>query len=227
MRRLTFFVTALALVAAACGGDTTDTSEAQSTTTAAEVVTTTTAGDATTTTAGASAATGPVSFVAGDGTQVSFVIAEVLRGDDTIVTATNRSVDVSATVDFDAGTADLGVITIAAGDFVTDEDRRDGAIDRFILQVSDHPEIVFTPTDTSGLAASGGQVVGDLTIRDVTNEVTFDVVVDAAGSDGITASATATVDRTAWGLNIPSVPFVANVAEEVELSIDLVLVPTS
>ena len=67
--------------------------------------------------------------------------------------------------------------------------------------------------------------MGDLTIRGISNPVTFDVTVDEASADGIEASASATVDRTDWDLNIPSVPFVASVAEEVTLELDLVLAP--
>jgi polyisoprenoid-binding protein YceI len=225
MRRLILVLAVLALVVAACGGD--DQSE---TTTSLPEATSTTTGDAagtTTTVPRESTSAGPVTFTVGEGTEARFVIEEVLRGEDTTVVGANPNVEVSATVDFDAGTVDVGPVTIDAAAFVTDEDRRNGAINRFILDTGSHPTITFAPTDLSGLTSDGGTITGDLTIRDVTNSVTFEVTVSEASPEGITASATATIDRTDWGLDIPSVPFVASVAEEVLLELDLVLVPSA
>jgi polyisoprenoid-binding protein YceI len=231
MIRILSLLAVLALAVAACGGatDTADTT----TTTAAPAETTTTAPESTETTEAPpdGDATGSVTFVAGEGSQVGFEIAEVLRGEDVVVVARNGSVDVEATVDFDDPAAsEIGVVNIDAAGFVTDEDRRNNAIQRFILDVADFPEITFTPTSFDGaadaLAGGTGTITGDLTIRDVTVPVTFEVTATEASPDGITAEATATVDRTDWDLNIPSVPFVASVAEEVLLTLGLVLVPT-
>ena len=173
-----------------------------------------------------------VSFVAGDGTEVRFQVWEVLLGADTLVVATNRSVAVAATVDFsDLGASTVGPVTIDASAFETDQSRRNGAIRQFILQSDAHPVIVFTPTDLGDLAAAlaGGTttVTGDLTIRDVSVPVVFEVVVAEAGPSGIRAFGTATVDRTDWALTIPNVASVASVDEELLLELDLVLVPTT
>jgi polyisoprenoid-binding protein YceI len=224
MRRSILVLAVLAAVLAACGG--TDGSGGSTTTAPAESAptTTTAAPDAPTSSPGTEASS-PVSFAAADGTEARFVIDEVLRGNDETVVAVNEQVEVAVVADFGAGTVDVGPVTIDAASFVTDEDRRNGVIDRFILDTASHPTITFTPTDTSGLTVDGGTIVGDLTIRGVTNPVTFDVTVDGASAEGITAFAGATVDRTDWDLNIPNVPFVASVAEEVTLELDLVLAP--
>lgn len=227
MRRPILLLAVLALVVAACGGGD-DEPSGETTTSSPEATSTTTADAAgtTTTVPSESTSTGPVTFTVGEGTEARFVIEEVLRGEDTTVVGANPNVEASAVVDFDAGTVDVGSVTVDATAFVTDEDRRNGAINRFILDTGSHPTITFTPADTAGLTTDGGTITGDLTIRDVTNPVTFEVAVSEASPEGITASATATIDRTDWDLNIPSVPFVASVAEDVRLELDLVLVPT-
>jgi len=50
--------------------------------------------------------------------------------------------------------------------------------------------------------------------------VTFAVRVTAVSPTQLQGTASATVTRSDYGLNIPSVPNVANVEEEVELYID-------
>lgn len=230
MPRRFALLAALALALAACGG-------AADTTTTTTVVETTTTAPATDTTEAAAdddaagADAGALVFVAGEGTTASFEIAEVLRGEDVVVVGTNTAVVVeSTTIDFDdPSRSEIGVVTIDSAGFVTDEDRRNNAIQRFILDVADFPEITFAPTGFDGaaeaLAGGTGTITGDLTIRNVTVPVTFEVTATEASASGITAEARATVDRTDWDLNIPSVPFVASVEEEVDLVLDLVLVP--
>lgn len=232
MYRVISFLSVLVMLLAACGGEaseTTTTTEAQSATTEAPGTTmpTETSESSETTVV----ATGPVVMSVADGTEVRFSVDEVLRGDDVVVRATNTSVSGEVTVDFaDPDQSVLGVITIDATRFVTDEDRRNEAIRRFILDTGDFPEVTFTPVTFTGaddvLDGGVGTITGDLTIRDITNEVTFEVTDGVVAEDGISASAMAVVNRTDWDLNIPSVPFVASVGEEVTLEIDLVLSPT-
>ena len=70
-------------------------------------------------------------------------------------------------------------------------------------------------------------VTGDLTIRDATNRVIFDVIATLNGDETLTGTAEATVDRTDWGLNIPNAPGVANVSETVTLRLEFVAAPTA
>jgi polyisoprenoid-binding protein YceI len=91
--------------------------------------------------------------------------------------------------------------------------------------------VSFAPTETSGLptsAAAGDsfdfQVTGDLTILDRTNPVTFDLTATVLSADEIQITGAATIVRADFNLNIPSVPFVANVGESLALELDLVAV---
>lgn len=227
MRRFVPLLALSMLTIAACGGG-----DGATTTTVADPTTTSTSTSTPPTTEGADggeAAGSVVVFTVADG-EARFLIDEVLRGEDTTVIGATGNVAGSAEVDFDDPDASsVGLVVVDAATLATDEDRRNSAIGRFILDTASFPEITFEPTAVTGVAEAfdggTGMITGDLTIRDVTNEVTFDVTVSEASPEGITAFATATVDRTDWDLNIPSVPFVASVAEEVVLELDLVLVP--
>ncbi len=89
-----------------------------------------------------------------------------------------------------------------------------------------------TPTEIIGLSGSAeaGQsfdfrIAGDLTIRDITQPVEFDVSVQVESPDRLVGQARAVVNRADYNLVIPSVPGVANVGEEVTLEIDFLLTP--
>jgi polyisoprenoid-binding protein YceI len=114
----------------------------------------------------------------------------------------------------------------------TDNNFRNRAIQNEILDTGNYEFITFSPTSIEGLPASAsiGEEVefvlgGDLTIRDITNPVQFIVRATAAAEDQLVGTATASVFREDYGLQIPSVPNVANVEEEVELIIDFVANP--
>ena len=81
-------------------------------------------------------------------------------------------------------------------------------------------------TGLSGSAQAGQaftfQMTGDLTIRNVTQSVTFNVTAQGSSTAQITGTATAQVNRNDFNLSIPSVPNVANVGNEVTLQIDFV-----
>jgi polyisoprenoid-binding protein YceI len=57
--------------------------------------------------------------------------------------------------------------------------------------------------------------------------VTFDVTAQAVSNNQISGTATATIQRSDFNLQIPSVPRVANVGEQVALQIDFVANTTS
>ncbi len=63
---------------------------------------------------------------------------------------------------------------------------------------------------------------GDLTIRNVTQPVTFTVTAQGTSASQIAGTATATVNRSDFNLDLPSVPNVANVGEQVTLQINFV-----
>jgi polyisoprenoid-binding protein YceI len=170
--------------------------------------------------------------IAQDESQVEYNIFEVLNGADKTVVGTTTQVAGDILLNLsDLSQSQIGEISINARTFATDEDRRDNAVARFILQSeSDANEfITFQPTSISGLPASAGvgdtvefQVTGDLTIARTTSEVTFNVSASLESEQRLVGHAETIVQRSDFNLTIPDVPFVANVGEEVTLKLDFV-----
>ncbi len=162
--------------------------------------------------------------------RVRFELDEDLRGNRiTVVGETDQVAGELALNLADLSTAQVGVVRINARGLATDNNFRNRAIQNEILDTGAYEFITFTPTAVNGLPASaavgeeiGFTIVGDLTIRDVTTEVTFNVVATAISPTQISGTATATIQRADYGLRIPEVPSVANVEEEVELIIEFV-----
>lgn len=162
--------------------------------------------------------------------EVRFELDEDLRGVRTTVVGMTDQVAGQIALDFsDLATAQVGEIQINARTLATDNNFRNRAIQNEILDTGDYEFISFVPTAVNGLPASAAvgeeisfTIDGDLTIRDITEPVTFSVVATAVSDSQISGTATATVLRDTYGLNIPEVPNVANVENEVDLIINFV-----
>lgn len=165
-----------------------------------------------------------------DASQVTFELDEDLRGERMTVVGATDQVAGELAVDLgDLSTAQIGVIQINARTLLTDNNFRNRAIQNEILETGAYEFITFTPTAISGLpgsAAPGQEVAftieGRLTIRDVTQPVSFDVVATAISENELAGRATTSIEREAFGLVIPQVRQVANVEETVELTIEFV-----
>lgn len=74
------------------------------------------------------------------------------------------------------------------------------------LAMEDHPEITFVSTDFTAVGDDVYRVTGDLTIRGVTNPVTFDLAftgaaTDPYGNQRIGFEGATTINRKDWGVN--------------------------
>lgn len=165
---------------------------------------------------------------------VRFILDEVLRGRPTTVVGEGNGISGEVTVDVaNPSATEIGPITIDARSLETDNGMRNQAIGRFILQHNqdEFQTITFTPTAIDGLPESAAigqemrfEVTGDLTIRTVTQPVTFDVTVVPESETTLRGSGQTQVLRSDFDLQIPNVPSVANVTDEVQLEIDFVAV---
>ena len=181
--------------------------------------------------AGASEA-GTVFQIQAAESEARFVIGEILGGQPNTVIGANHSVQGQITMDLsDPAASQIGPIEIAADGFVTDSDLRNRAIRQFILESSVNPVITFVPDAITGLpeAAVVGEsvqleITGDLTIREITQPVTFRAQVTLVAQDRLEGSATATIQRADFELTIPQVPRVAGVDEAVLLELDFAAV---
>ena len=167
-----------------------------------------------------------------EGSKVSFSLGEILNGSPNKVVGTTDQVAGQIAVDFATPAHSLiGEIRIDARTLATDSPMRDRMIRGQILQsAQDQYEFIsFKPKTISGLPASitmgtafSFEVTGDLTIRSITQAVTFAVTVTPYSTDQIAGIATATVQRDDFGLTIPNVPSVTQADEDVKLEIDFV-----
>ena len=164
-----------------------------------------------------------------EGTEARFYIEEVLLGKDkTVIGVTS---DVTADIMFDRAnpaTATLGTVTINARELATDDNRRNGQIQRRILQSNndEYQFITFMPTLIEGLpeATSVGdtfelQITGDLTIKGVTNEVVFMTNVIVASETELDGLGSTIVNFKDFDISVPTVPIVTGLEEEVKLEL--------
>ncbi len=179
------------------------------------------------------AATAPILFrITPDESQVRFLIDEDLRGQRVTVVGATNQVAGDILVDTAApANSQVGVIRINVRTLVTDEENRNRALrSRILLSAEPQYEFSdFTPKAISGMPERVEvgqpvtfQITGDLTLRGVTREVTFETTAALVSPERLEGQAQATVLYRDFGLTIPAVPFVANVADEVRLEIDFV-----
>jgi polyisoprenoid-binding protein YceI len=118
----------------------------------------------------------------------------------------------------------------------SDVSMRDNFVRRNVLQTSQFQNATFVPTQVSGLSwplpQSGPvtfQLTGDLTIRDVTKQVTWDVTGEIQDSQTGKASGSAKTSFTFadFNLNQPRVPSVLSIADTITLEVDVVLQPAA
>ncbi|MFN2187951.1 MAG: YceI family protein [Candidatus Promineifilaceae bacterium] len=165
-----------------------------------------------------------------DDSEARFSIDEVLRGNPkTVIGVTDQVAGEILFNPADLSTAEVGTILVNARTIQTDDNNRNRAIGNRILETGTYEFISFTPTSIAGLPESVGegqtisfQIMGDLTIREITKEVTFEAEVTFVSGDRLEGTAATVILREDFGLIIPDVPFVANVGEEVGLEIDFV-----
>lgn len=125
----------------------------------------------------------------------------------------------------------IGPITIDVSQLRSDSSRRDNYIRNNALESARYPTATFVPTQIEGLPTSyvEGQdytfrVTGNLTVRDVTREVTFDVT---ARLEGQTLSGTATTKilMSDFGIGPIDLVGVLRTEDEVKLTLRFVARP--
>lgn len=162
--------------------------------------------------------------------EARFLIGEILRGQENTVVGATDQVAAEIAVDFDNPAASqLGEVRVNARTFVTDNSLRNRAIANRILDAGSFEFVTFSPTNISGLPESVTfgdsfevQIVGDLTIKDITNEVTFEATITPVSEERLEGFASTTISWADFGLSIPNVPQVAGVDEELTLEIEFV-----
>lgn len=166
----------------------------------------------------------------------TFTLDEVLRGEPKTVVGTTNNVSGEIALDRNAlDQVHLGTIRINARTFVTDSEQRNRAIVRMIFRSEDDANefIEFTPNKIDGIPARVADGVpfafsieGNLKISGMTNVATFLGTAAFESDDRLVGSAETVIRYGDWGLSVPNLPFLANVDEDVQLSIEFTAVKT-
>jgi polyisoprenoid-binding protein YceI len=175
--------------------------------------------------------TSPVTFeIVPAESEARFIIDEVLRGSPkTVVGITDQLAGQLALNPDDLPAAQVGTIQVNARTLATDNDFRNRAVKNQILRTNDHEFVTFAPTEIIGLPETGAvgetytfQIVGDLTVTDVTRPATFDVVATATSETRIEGTATTAFPYTDFELFIPDSPSVDTIDDVVRLELEFV-----
>ncbi len=182
--------------------------------------------------AAAPAAAGSVFQIDPAQSKATFTLNEKLMGNPVTVVGATSLVSGKITLSPDnLANTQIGAIQIDARDFKTDSTRRDGAMQRFILESTkdEYQYITFEPTAIEGLPATVKtgesatfKITGNLKIRSIVKPVTFDATVTAKSDTELAGSVKTTVLRSNFELTIPSIPSVADVTDEVALELTFV-----
>ena len=176
----------------------------------------------------------PLEFrIVADESLASFTLEEDLRGVRTTVIGSTSEVGGSIMVDLaNPSASTIGAIVINARTLETDNSFRNRALRSQILRsAQDEFEfIVFEPRELGNWSASSVAVgeslnfdiAGDLTVAGVTRPVTFAAAVTLDSATQISGGASVNLLHGDFGLVIPDVPSVANVTDDVTLSLEFV-----
>ena len=126
----------------------------------------------------------------------------------------------------------MGTIQVNARDLTTDNEFRNRAIKNRILETDAYELVTFVPTAINGLPEQVTQgeemtfqIMGDLTIRNVTRPVTFDVTLVPVNDTRLEGKATTTLAYADFEIAIPAARAVSAVEDTVTLQLDFVATP--
>jgi len=143
-------------------------------------------------------------------------------------TAVGRTSDVTGTLEFDGETITVVDVVANLQGLTSDDDRRDGQLQRQALETNEFPEATFVlaePIAVEGDPASGEPIaaiaVGDLTIHGVTNRV--EVALEGQLVDGQVIVVGSTVILLAdYDIDKPEAMSVLSVSDEATMEMQLV-----
>ncbi len=143
-----------------------------------------------------------------------------------VVTGSTSDVEGSITVDLDNNTVSDSSITVNLATLATDQDRRDKWVQEKDPQFGKFPTATFVPTAIQNAPDAyldgekvSFQLVGDLTVRDITQQVTFDVTATVTG-DTLSGVAEVGMNISDFGIAPPNFAETLTVADPFTLRIE-------
>jgi polyisoprenoid-binding protein YceI len=248
MRKTIILTTLMALLLAACATPASAPAPAATAAPAAPVAASTDVPAAASSTAESTAApeagiastntAGPVTYqIVPAESKVTYSVGETFINDgNRFNTAVGTTQQVSGEVVVDRSTpanSKLGKITVDISTFQSDSGRRDNTIRSRFLESSKYPQAVFDPQSVEGLptAVQEGmdipfKVSGNLTVRDVTKPVTFDVTLRLDGQS-LTGTAATQIKMSDFGFGPIDMGGILKTEDDVKVTFDFVARPVT
>ena len=166
--------------------------------------------------------------IVSESSEVRFIIDETLAGVHTEVVGTTSAVTGALrTSPHRLGASEFDPFVIDATTFVTDSNRRNGAIRNFVLYTNLYPEIVFVPAHLGNAPDSVSvgeeftlEITGPLQVLDTAVDVTFMVVAMFNSETELTGTGSTTITLEDHGINVPMPPLVSWVDDVMILEMD-------
>ena len=122
-------------------------------------------------------------------------------------------------------------ITVDLTTLKSDQAFRDMYLGMVTLETKNFPTLDFTPKQINGLDGPlpssdvpqpvGFTMVGDVTLKGITKETTWEVIGILNGST-VSGRATTTISFSDFSLTKPAIPFLASVADEIQFEIEFI-----
>lgn len=173
--------------------------------------------------------------VAPEGNEVRYRVREQLAGVDFPNDAVGRTSRVEGAIvigDDGRFVREESRFIVDVVSLESDQSRRDGYLRRNTLKTDSFPTVTFVPTSARGLPATlpatgdlTFELIGDLTVRNVTKPVTWQVKATRGSSGAVTGTATTSFNFAEFSLPVPRVARVLSVDDNITLEYDFNLVP--
>jgi polyisoprenoid-binding protein YceI len=160
-------------------------------------------------------------------------VGETFVQGNRFATAIGRTKGIAGDVLVDFATpvnSQIGTIVIDVSQLTSDEGRRDNYIRNNGLESSKYPQATFKPTKIEGLPASAKpgdtltlKVTGDLTVKETTKPVTFEVTL-TVGQDKLTGTAATEILLSDFGAG-PIQLAMLQTEDKAKLAFDFIALP--
>ena len=167
-----------------------------------------------------------------EGTKARYKVQEQLVGIAFLSEAVGTTEAVTGTIMLGADgsiNSSQSKLTVDLRTLRSDQQLRDGYIQRATLQTDTFPFLEFVPRRAVGLPsplpasprpqAVGFQLIGEMALHGVTSEVTWNVVATVT-ADTVAGRATTTLLFSTLGLSKPSVPLLLSVDDKIQLEVE-------
>lgn len=149
------------------------------------------------------------------GSEAGYRVNEVLSGENVTVTGRTSDVTGTFTVNSDGITLEQANFTVDLSTVATDSDRRDNYFKNTTIDTANNPEATLSitePVDLGEAPAAGEtrtvEVTGELTLKGITQNVTFSVDVAGDGNQ-VQIAAAVPITFADYGIEAPSLGFVS------------------